>query len=43
MEAKEYAAAALSDLALIPANRDQIVEQGGIVPLVALLNDAGLC
>ena len=38
MEAREYAAAALSDLAYVPANRDEIVTRG-IEPLVALLHE----
>ena len=40
MEAKQYAAAALSDLAIVGTNRDEIVEKGGIAPLVVLLKYA---
>ena len=42
--AREYAAAALAELALVADNRGQIVGMGGIAPLVQLLNngrDAG--
>ena len=42
--AREYAAAALAELALVADNRGQIVGMGGISPLVQLLNngrDAG--
>ena len=35
-----YAAAALSDLALVAANRDEVVEKNGIMPLVSLLTVA---
>ena len=35
--AREFAGAALADLALLPENRDQIVATGGITPLVQLL------
>ncbi len=37
--AREYAAAALADLALVADNRDQIVGMGGVSPLVQLLNN----
>ena len=37
--AQTYSAAALADLAFVPANRDEIVKAGGINPLTALLYD----
>ena len=40
MDSKQYAAAALSDLALLAANRDEVVEKNGIRPLVSLLTVA---
>ena len=41
MVAQTNAAAALADLAVVPANRDEIVRMGGIEPLTALLYDDG--
>ena len=40
LPSRRYAAAALSDLALVAANRDEVVEKNGIMPLVSLLTVA---